>query len=200
MGNLRHIILCGRLDGAGCDQQWLTGPDAADAVDLLELALAHVVARGEVGQGFVFLHHDGLPAGQGLLVGGQVAFEMVDLLSRDQKLAARLVGQQRAVVARVQLAQVFLGNAGQPGCDIQVHVTAGGDGDKVGLVGQLAHLHAKTAGLAQHVAYRQQLGNILAGFVGQAQVFKVGRQAPGAVALDGAADVAFAPVVGGQCQ
>ena len=133
-------------------------------------------------------------------MGRQIAFEMVNLLCRHQKLATGFVGQQRAVVARVQLAQVFLGNAGQPGCNIQVHVTAGGDSDKVGPVGELAHLHAKTAGLAQDVAHGQQLGNVLPGFVGQAQVFKVGRQAPGTVAFDGTADIALAPVVGGQCQ
>ena len=54
--------------------------------------------------------------------------------------------------------------------------------------------------VAHEVAYGQQLGHIIARFVGHIEVFIHRLEPLAAGAVHGAAHVAFAPVVGGQCE
>lgn len=89
-------------------------------------------------------------------------------------------------------------DAGKPGDGFVVERTIRFDCLKIGFVVYVADIHAERLGSGNNVAHGEQLGDIVARFVGHTQVF-VGRFEPlGAGAVDGASDVAFTPVVGGK--
>ncbi len=71
---------------------------------------------------------------------------------------------------------------------------------EVGLVGDRAEVDSVGLGRLYQLRQGQQLGHVVAGFLGQRQVPVIGRQAPLLVALDSPADGTFASVVSRQCQ
>ena len=141
-----------------------------------------------------------LPGQQGLAVFGQIFFEQLGLAGRHQQLTARLVGVDRAVKRRVEGFEFVQRHAGQLGGDVDVHMLAGAHRHEIRAIVEFVQFEAKALGFGQNIAHGQQLGHVVAGFVGHADGFKRLRQALGAIALQCAADIAFAPVVGRQRQ
>ena len=160
-------------------------------------------ATGDLGQAFAGLQRVRLPRDEGPLLGGVLGhgcLEAVNAIDRDLEGVVAAGGDDGPVVGWVQCQELGFGHSGELGCQLEVDGSDLLDGDEVGLVGQVGQLQAQLAGIEHDVLERQQLGHVVAGLVGHAQVRIVCWLAGGLVGTHGPAHGAFTPVVRGQCQ
>ena len=131
---------------------------------------------------------------------GQPLFEQGGVVPRQQN-GGVATGQHHGFVdGGVELAEVFFADVGQLRDKGHVHVALQRHGVKEGVVADVGQLGAVARRVGHDVFDRLQFGHVVAGFIGHFQLGVAGGQASAAVAFDGFADVALAPVVGGQCQ
>ena len=100
----------------------------------------------------------------------------------------------------VEGLEVFQPDLGQASRHLHVHVPVDVHAFEIRVVVNQGQLHIEQLGLRHDVLDRLQLGHVITCFVGHLQVGVTQGQAACLVARQGAADAAFAPVVGGQGQ
>ena len=172
-----------------------------NAVDAAQLVFIGVVLSRHFGHAHVGGGGPQCPAGQLLIPGvGQVLAEARGALPGQQQRGRERGNHQRPVERRVEGAEIFQRDAGQPGDRAGVHVARDAHLVEIRVVGDIGQRGIEGGRVAHDVLEGLQLGHVHAGFLRHGQFGKAGATAGGLVAADRLLHIAFAPVVGGQCQ
>ncbi len=171
-----------------------------DAVDLAQPGLAHADLPGRVGGLHRAGHDPGRPRGQRAAMLLEVGHEGAGVVVGQQQLAAAGRQDHRLVHRRIELAEGLLVQLGQLRGTGHVDVAVDVDRQEVRMVGHRRQFQAVGRRAHHDVLHRLQLGQVVARLVGHAQALVVDRQPGLLVARHRLADVALAPVVGGQRQ
>ena len=175
-----------------------------DVIDLAQLRFAGPGLRHDIGQAHGCGGFPHRPAGQfGVFAG----FKLLQVLLEDfgvvpgQQDFLRGGGKDHRFFQRgVERFEIVHGHIGQLGGNLGIHVVLDFDHIKEGVVLDDGQLRAKGFGVGDDVFHRLQLGHVELGFCRHGQIGVARAQLGFFIALNGAADTAFAPVVGGQGQ
>ncbi len=186
----------------GGNAEYLTDAQrvALESIDVANDIDGEVVTVGDRPQRIAGANLILLPVDQLLgLHQGEVGCQHLGFLHGYEQLLRAVQGDPPGE-RRVQLVELVLVEVGEFGDACQVHALLERDDFEIGFVGDRVEIDAIGFRCLDQLRQRQQLGHIVAGFLRQRQVPVIGGQAQLLVALDGAADGAFACVVGRQCQ